>query len=156
MFSPIYDFKITELDIENLPVEIFTFSKKCADQGLINNASPAAMKIGRWGKDNEAWWCTWIDGEIVSISGCCTFDEYRPDYWRLMFRTATLKEYTVRDGLSESIKAKRTIERNVKSPTQKEYSGTMRLACKKLDVEVSDTNSIVRFIDVKPSDLKPF
>jgi hypothetical protein len=93
MFSPIYDFKITELDIENLPIEIFTFSKKCADQGLINNASPAAMKIGRWGKDNEAWWCTWIDGEIVSISGCCTFDEYRPDYWRLMFRTATLKEY---------------------------------------------------------------
>lgn len=66
-----------------------------------------------------------------------------------------LKEYTVRDGLSECLKAKRTIERNVKSPSQKEYNGTMRLACKKLNVEVSDTNSIVRFIDFKPSDIKP-
>ena len=67
-----------------------------------------------------------------------------------------LKEYTVRDGLSECLKAKRTIERNVKSPTQKEYSGTMRLACKKLDVEVNERNSIIKFIDVEPSELKPF
>jgi hypothetical protein len=67
-----------------------------------------------------------------------------------------LKEYTVRDGLSECLKAKRTIERNVKSPTQKEYSGTMRLACKKLDVEVNERNSIIRFVDVEPSELKPF
>ena len=67
-----------------------------------------------------------------------------------------LKEYTVRDGLSESLKAKRTIERNVKSPTQKEYSGTMRLACKKLDVEVNERNSIIKFVDVNPQELKPF
>ena len=67
-----------------------------------------------------------------------------------------LKEYTVREGLSECLKAKRTIERNVKSPTQKEYSGTMRLACKKLDVEVNERNSIIRFVDVEPSELKPF
>lgn len=67
-----------------------------------------------------------------------------------------LKEYTVRDGLSECLKAKRTIERNVKSPTQKEYSGTMRLACKKLDVEVNERNSIIKFVDVNPQELKPF
>ena len=67
-----------------------------------------------------------------------------------------LKEYTVREGLSECLKAKRTIERNVKSPTQKEYSGTMRLACKKLDVEVNERNSIIKFVDVEPSELKPF
>ncbi len=67
-----------------------------------------------------------------------------------------LKEYTVRDGLSECLKAKRTIERNIKGPTQNEYSGSIRLACKKLDVEVNDINSIVRFIDVAPSELKPF
>ena len=67
-----------------------------------------------------------------------------------------LKEYTVREGLSECLKSKRTIERNVKSPTQKEYSGTMRLACKKLDVEVNERNSIIRFVDVEPSELKPF
>ena len=67
-----------------------------------------------------------------------------------------LIEYTVRDGLSECLKAKRTIERNIKGPTQNEYAGSMRLACKKLDVEVNDINSIVRFIDVAPSELKPF
>ena len=67
-----------------------------------------------------------------------------------------LKEFTVREGLSECLKAKRTIERNVKGPSEKSYSGTMRLACKKLDVEVNDINSIVKFIDVAPSDLKPF
>jgi len=67
-----------------------------------------------------------------------------------------LKEYTVRDGLSECLKAKRTIERNVKSPTQKTYAGTMRLACKKLDVQVDENNSIRKFLNVQPSDLKPF
>jgi hypothetical protein len=81
------------LDINNLPDEIFTFTEKCAHQGMVNNQSIDAMKIGRWGNDSEAWWCTWIDGQIISISGCCTFDEYMPNYWRLMFRTATLKEY---------------------------------------------------------------
>ena len=59
----------------------------------------------------------------------------------------TLQEYTVRDGLSECLKAKRTIERNVKSPHATEYKGTMRLACKKLEVEVDNENRIIRFID---------
>ena len=67
-----------------------------------------------------------------------------------------LKEYTVRTGLSECLKAKRTIERNVKTPGSEEYSGTMRLACKKLDVEVNERKSIIWFIDVEPSELKPF
>ncbi len=59
----------------------------------------------------------------------------------------SLQEYTVRDGLSECLKAKRTIERNVKSPHAREYTGTMRLACKKLEVEVDEENRIIRFID---------
>ena len=59
----------------------------------------------------------------------------------------SLQEYTVRDGLSECLKAKRTIERNVKSPHSEEYKGTMRLACKKLEVEVDDENRIIRFVD---------
>ena len=59
----------------------------------------------------------------------------------------SLQEYTVRDGLSVCLKAKRTIERNVKSPHAKEYTGTMRLACKKLEVEVDDENRIIRFVD---------
>ena len=61
-----------------------------------------------------------------------------------------LKEYTLRDGLSECLKAKRTIERNVKGLTQKTYNGTMRLACKKFDVKISDHGSIVEFIDADP------
>jgi hypothetical protein len=67
-----------------------------------------------------------------------------------------LQEYTVRDGLSECLKAKRTIERNVKSPTQKEYNGTMRLACKKLEVKVDEGNRIVEFVNTKKDSLKPF
>ena len=59
----------------------------------------------------------------------------------------SLQEYTVRDGLSECLKAKRTIERNVKSPHAREYTGTMRLACKKLKVEIDDENRIIRFVD---------
>ena len=65
-----------------------------------------------------------------------------------------LKEYTLRDGLSECLKAKRTIERNVKGPTQKTYNGTMRLACKKFDVKISEHGSIVEFIDADPFQLK--
>ena len=60
---------------------------------------------------------------------------------------ATLKEYTLRDGLSECLKAKRTIERNVKSPGAEEYKGSMRLSCKKLKVEVDSDNRIIRFVD---------
>lgn len=56
-----------------------------------NNESIASLKLGKWGK--EAWWCTWIQGKIVSISGCHNFDSYEKDCWRLMVRTATLKEY---------------------------------------------------------------
>ena len=64
-----------------------------------------------------------------------------------------LKEYTVRDGLSECLKAKRTIERNIKGPTQKEYGGTMRLACKKFDVKLSEHGSIIEFINADPFQL---
>jgi hypothetical protein len=67
-----------------------------------------------------------------------------------------IQEFTVRDGLSECLKAKRTITRNVKSPESREYKGSMRLACKKLTVEVDDSNRIVNFVDIKKSDLKPF
>ena len=66
----------------------------------------------------------------------------------------SLQEYTVRDGLSECLKAKRTIERNVKGK-EREYTGSMQLSCKKLKVEYNDLNSIVAFIDVDKNDLTP-
>lgn len=67
-----------------------------------------------------------------------------------------LQEFSVRDGLSECLKAKRTITRNVKAPGASEYKGTMRIACKKLNVEVDNKNQIINFIDIQKSELKPF
>lgn len=67
-----------------------------------------------------------------------------------------LQEFTVRDGLSECLKAKRAITRNVKSPGSDTYKGSMRLACKKLVVKVDEDNRVLEFVEVKKSELKPF
>lgn len=91
MLSPIENFEIKPLDIENLPKQLFIFMKKCDDQGMKNNISVEAMKFGKW--DNDAWWCTWVDNRIVSICGAHRWNEFEPDCWRLMVRTATLKEF---------------------------------------------------------------
>jgi len=73
----------------------------------------------------------------------------------MFFGTPTeLKEYTIRDGRSECLKAKRTIERNIKGK-EASYTGSMQLSCKKLKVEYNDLNSIVAFIDVDKNDLTP-
>lgn len=92
MLSRITDFEIKRLNINQLPDQLFMFAENCGKQGMVNNATVAAMKIGRWGP-GEAWWATWVDGKIVSVSGCHKYDEYEKDCWRLMVRTATLKEY---------------------------------------------------------------
>lgn len=92
MLSRIYDFEIKQLDISSLPLEFHLFTKKCEEQGMKNNISSSAMKIGKW-SDDEAWWCTWYKGEIISISGCHRFFNFMPGCWRLMVRTATLNEY---------------------------------------------------------------
>ena len=61
-----------------------------------------------------------------------------------------LQEFTIRDGLSECLRTKRTIERNIRGGKSTEYNGTMRLACKELKVEYDDKFNIVRFVDGKP------
>tara|TARA_Y100000289_G_scaffold32810_1_gene32451 strand:- start:879 stop:1121 length:243 start_codon:yes stop_codon:yes gene_type:complete len=61
-----------------------------------------------------------------------------------------LKEFTIRDGLSECLRTKRTIERNIRGGKSVEYKGTMRLACKELEVEYDDKFNIIRFVDGKP------
>ena len=94
MLSRITDFEIKELNINIVPNKLFTFANQCKAQGMENNKSIDAMKIGRWG--NEAWWYTYTDNKIVSISGCHSYDTYEKDCWRLMVRTATLKEYRAR------------------------------------------------------------
>ncbi len=61
-----------------------------------------------------------------------------------------LQEFTIRDGLSECLRTKRTIERNIRGGKSIEYNGTMRLACKELKVEYDDKFNIIRFVDGKP------
>lgn len=91
MLSDKIDFEIKRLNTNLLPDELFVFTEKCQAQGIKNNSSVEEMKLGKWG--TEAWWCTWHNGNIISISGCHKFDIYEVDCWRLMVRTATLKEY---------------------------------------------------------------
>ena len=61
-----------------------------------------------------------------------------------------LQEFTIRDGLSECLSTKRTIERNIRGGKSTEYNGTMRLACKELEVEYDDKFNILKFVDGKP------
>ena len=67
-----------------------------------------------------------------------------------------LKEYSIREGLSECLSTKRTIEGNVRGGRSTEYTGSMRLACKQLKVEHDANYNIKKLVDVNPSDIKPF
>ena len=57
-----------------------------------------------------------------------------------------LKEYTLREDLSECLSAKRTIERSLRGGRSKEYGGSVRLSCKKLKVEHDEGYNIIRLI----------
>tara|TARA_B100000282_G_scaffold167089_1_gene120951 strand:- start:319 stop:549 length:231 start_codon:yes stop_codon:yes gene_type:complete len=59
-----------------------------------------------------------------------------------------LIEYTVRDGLSECLSTKRTMERNMQiKPT----SNSVSISCKKLAVVVDERNNIMSFEDGLPT-----
>jgi hypothetical protein len=62
----------------------------------------------------------------------------------LMFMSGSLSEYTVRDSLSECLKAKRTIERQ----TGRSYSVTW--SCRKLKVKINEQKNIVEFLEGNP------
>ena len=68
-----------------------------------------------------------------------------------------LKEYTVRDGLGDCLKAKRTIERALRGGKSSSYTGSVRLGCKEFKVEVSDDGLYIirKFIDADPKQLNP-
>ena len=59
-----------------------------------------------------------------------------------------LIEYTVRDGLSECLSTKRTMERNMTLDPQKKDG--VRISCQKLEVKVDDGGNILAFIDGAP------
>ena len=60
-----------------------------------------------------------------------------------------LIEYTVRDGLSECLSTKRTMERNMQ--IQPSSRDTVSISCKKLTVIVDDRNNILSFEDGMPT-----
>lgn len=89
-------FVIKKLELSSLPDELFIFCDRCREQSINNNISVKAMKIGNWG--NDAWWTAWVDNQIVSISGMHPLPEISNECWRVMFRTATLREFRALAG----------------------------------------------------------
>ena len=53
-----------------------------------------------------------------------------------------LKEYTVRDGMSECLKAKRMASRQLTRSNK-----STRYACKKLKIKLDEDNNIVEILD---------
>ena len=60
---------------------------------------------------------------------------------------SALKEFTIRERVSECLSTKRTIERGLRGGMSKNYAGSVRLSCKKLEVEHDADYNIIRFID---------
>ena len=60
---------------------------------------------------------------------------------------SALKEFTIRESVSECLSTKRTIERGLRGGMSKNYVGSVRLSCKKLEVEHDADYNIIRFID---------
>ena len=59
----------------------------------------------------------------------------------------SLKEYTIRESLSECLSAKRTIQRSLRGGMSREYTGSVRVQCKELTVEHDDKMNIIKIID---------
>ena len=57
-----------------------------------------------------------------------------------------LKEFTIRDSLSECLSAKRTIQRSLRGGMSREYTGSVRVACKELVVEYDANMNIEKII----------
>ena len=61
----------------------------------------------------------------------------------LLFMNGTeLKEYTVRDGMSECLKAKRMASRHLNKSNR-----STRYACKKLKIKLDEDNNIIEILE---------
>ena len=58
-----------------------------------------------------------------------------------------LKEFTVRDGLSECLSAKRTIERQIRGGRSKKHQSSLVLSCRKMEVLVDVDYRIIEFVN---------
>lgn len=74
------------------------YCDQCRLDGVMNNISIEAMKIGNWKIDK--WWVVLDEKKqkIICAVGCHPFDVYEQSSWRIMFRMATLKEYRGKAG----------------------------------------------------------
>lgn len=59
-----------------------------------------------------------------------------------------LKEFTIRESMSECLRTKRTIQRSLRGGMSRDYKGSVRVSCKELEVEYDTNYNIIRFIDV--------
>ena len=65
-----------------------------------------------------------------------------------------LKEFTVRDGLGECMKAKRTIERNIRGGRSKEHKSSLILSCRKMEVVVDENYGILEFVNTETNKIR--
>jgi len=65
-----------------------------------------------------------------------------------------LKEYTVRDSLGECMKAKRTIERNIRGGKSKAHNSSLILSCRKMEVVVDADYRILEFVNTETNKIK--
>ena len=57
-----------------------------------------------------------------------------------------LKEFTVRESLTECLSAKRTIERQIRGGTSRQHNSSLILSCRKMEVLVDSEYNIKEFI----------
>ena len=65
-----------------------------------------------------------------------------------------LKEYTVRDSLGECMKAKRTIERQIRGGKSKEHNSSLILSCRKMEVVVDADYRILEFVNTETNKIR--
>ena len=58
-----------------------------------------------------------------------------------------LKEFTIRESLSECLSAKRTIQRSLRGGMSREYTGSVRVSCKEHVVEHDANMNITKILD---------
>ena len=91
MQSYLKDFSIEQLNIQSLPPEIFSFFDECNQQNLTNNNNVDSIGFNK--RQNEAWWVAKTNNKIISISGTHRLPFLGKNAWRVLVRSATLKEY---------------------------------------------------------------
>ena len=65
-----------------------------------------------------------------------------------------LKEFTVRESLSECLTAKRTIERQIRGGRSKKHQSSLILSCRKMEVLVDVDYRIIEFVKPEKDDIK--